>query len=139
MANYTGNYSSARNYGLHDAVSYGGSTYISLVAGNVGQTPDVSPAYWVLLAAQVGIAGSSKLGNYVVLAGQVGVAGHLKIGNQVTVGAKSGVMHNIPDGEKWLWIPAQPIGNVKRQVVALPRLPDLLKRVAELEKKMGGK
>ncbi|MGH7940712.1 MAG: UDP-3-O-(3-hydroxymyristoyl)glucosamine N-acyltransferase [Limisphaerales bacterium] len=89
-----------------------------------------------LLVAQAGIAGSSKLGNYVVLAGQVGVAGHLKVGNQVIVGAKSGVMHDIPDGEKWLWIPAQPDRDVKRQVVALRQLPELLRRVAELEKKV---
>jgi hypothetical protein len=52
VANYLGNYSSGTNYGLHDAVSYGGSTYVSLVAGNVGQTPDVSPTYWALLAAR---------------------------------------------------------------------------------------
>lgn len=92
-----------------------------------------------LLVAQVGIAGSSKLGNYVVLAGQVGVAGHLKIGNQAIVGAKAGVMHNIPDGEKWMWLPAQPDRDAKRRIVALQRLPDLLKRVAELEKKLAGK
>jgi UDP-3-O-[3-hydroxymyristoyl] glucosamine N-acyltransferase len=67
------------------------------------------------------------------------VGGHLKIGNNVIVGAKSGVMHDIPDGQKWLWIPAQPDREVKRQVVALQRLPDLLKRVAELEKKLEGK
>jgi UDP-3-O-[3-hydroxymyristoyl] glucosamine N-acyltransferase len=90
-----------------------------------------------LLVAQVGIAGSSKLGDYVVLAGQVGVAGHLKIGNQVIVGAKSGVMHDIPDGEKWMWIPAQPDKDIKRQVLALQRLPDLLKRMADLERKLG--
>ncbi|HTV42186.1 MAG TPA: UDP-3-O-(3-hydroxymyristoyl)glucosamine N-acyltransferase [Candidatus Sulfotelmatobacter sp.] len=92
-----------------------------------------------LLVAQVGIAGSAKLGNYVVLAGQVGVAGHLKIGNQVIVGAKSGVMHDIPDGQTWLWIPAQPARDVKRQVLAMQKLPELLKRVAELEKKLGQK
>ena len=90
-----------------------------------------------LLVAQVGIAGSSKLGNYVVLAGQVGIAGHLKIGNQVTVTAKSGVMHNIPDGEKWLGIPAQPDKQAKRQLIAFQHLPDLLRRVAQLEKKSG--
>jgi len=89
-----------------------------------------------LLVAQVGIAGSSKLGNYVVLAGQVGVAGHLKIGNQAIVGAKSGVMHDIPDGQKWLWIPAQPDRDVKRQVLAMQKLPELLRRVAELERKL---
>ncbi|MGH8023841.1 MAG: UDP-3-O-(3-hydroxymyristoyl)glucosamine N-acyltransferase [Limisphaerales bacterium] len=92
-----------------------------------------------LLVAQVGIAGSSKLGNYAVLAGQVGVAGHLKIGNQTIVGAKSGVMHDIADGEKWLGIPAQPDREIKRQVVALRHLPELLRRVSELEKKLGEK
>jgi UDP-3-O-[3-hydroxymyristoyl] glucosamine N-acyltransferase len=89
-----------------------------------------------LLVAQVGIAGSTKLGNYVVLAGQVGVGGHLKIGNMVKVGAKSGVMNDIPDGETWLWIPAQNEKTVKRQLVGIFRLPELLKRVAEVEKKL---
>ena len=90
-----------------------------------------------LLVAQVGIAGSTKLGNYVVLAGQVGIAGHLKIGNQVTVAAQSGVMHNIPDGEKWLGAPAQPDKEMKRQFIALRQLPDWIKRIAALEKKVG--
>jgi len=92
-----------------------------------------------LLCGQVGIAGSAKLGDYVILAGQVGIAGHLKIGNQVIVGSKSGVMHDIPDGQKWMWIPAAPDRDVKRQIVAIHRLPELLKRVAELEKKLGEK
>ena len=87
-----------------------------------------------LLISQVGIAGSTKLGDYVVLAGQTGVAGHLKIGNHVTVTAKSGVMHNIPDGEKWFGIPAQPDKQSKRQLIAIQHLPDLLRRVAKLEK-----
>jgi UDP-3-O-[3-hydroxymyristoyl] glucosamine N-acyltransferase len=91
-----------------------------------------------IVIAQVGISGSSKLGRYVILAGQVGIAGHLKIGNQVTVAAQSGVMHNIPDGEKWLGAPAQPDKQTKRQMIAIQHLPDLLKRVAALEKKIGG-
>jgi UDP-3-O-[3-hydroxymyristoyl] glucosamine N-acyltransferase len=92
-----------------------------------------------LLLGQVGIAGSTTLGNYVVMAGQVGIGGHLKIGNQVIIGAKSGVMHDIPDGEKWMWLPARPDRDAKRQIIALQRLPELLKRVAELEKKLEGK
>jgi UDP-3-O-[3-hydroxymyristoyl] glucosamine N-acyltransferase len=90
-----------------------------------------------LLVAQVAIAGSSKLGNYAVLAGQVGIAGHLKIGNQVIVAAQSGVGKDIPDGEKWWGSPAQPAQDRKRQIIALRKLPELLKRVAELEKKLG--
>ena len=89
-----------------------------------------------LIVSQVGIAGSTKLGSYVILAGQVGVAGHLKIGNRVSVAAQSGVMHNIPDGEKWLWTPAQPDRQAKRQMIALQQLPDLLRRVAELERRL---
>jgi UDP-3-O-[3-hydroxymyristoyl] glucosamine N-acyltransferase len=90
-----------------------------------------------LIIAQVAMAGSSKLGNYVVLAGQVGVAGHLKVGNNVVVAAQSGIMHDIPDGEKLWGTPVQPIGEMKRQIIAQRRLPELLKRVAELEKKLG--
>jgi len=91
-----------------------------------------------LVISQVGIAGSAKLGNYVVLAGQVGIAGHLKIGNQVTVGSKAGVMNDIPDGEQWLGIPAQPDKQAKRVLIALQRLPELLRRFAEWEKKKLG-
>lgn len=90
-----------------------------------------------LLISQVGIAGSTKLGDYVVLAGQVGLAGHLKIGNRVTLAAQSGVMHDIPDGETWFGYPAQPNKEAKRQMVALRHLPELIRRVSEVERKLG--
>lgn len=89
-----------------------------------------------LVVAQVGIAGSNKIGNYTTLAGQVGIAGHLKIGNNVIVAAKSGVMHDIPDGGKWLGVPAQPDRQAKRQMIALQQLPELMRRVSELEKQL---
>jgi UDP-3-O-[3-hydroxymyristoyl] glucosamine N-acyltransferase len=90
-----------------------------------------------IIVAQVGVAGSSKLGSYVVLAGQVGIAGHLSIGNQVTVAAQSGVMHDIPDGQKWLGSPAQPDKTTKRQLIAITQLPELIRRVRQLEKQAG--
>jgi UDP-3-O-[3-hydroxymyristoyl] glucosamine N-acyltransferase len=89
-----------------------------------------------LLVAQAGVAGSTKLGNYVIIAGQAGVAGHLKIGNQVTIAAQSGVMTDIEDGEKVLGAPAQPDRQMKRQMIALTQLPELIRRVAELERKL---
>jgi len=91
-----------------------------------------------VLVAQVGVSGSSRLGNFVTLAGQVGLAGHLQIGDRATVGAKSGVMHNIPGGEMWLGIPAQEARQTKRQIIALQRLPELIRRVSQLEKRLGG-
>lgn len=92
-----------------------------------------------LVVSQAGLAGSTKLGNYVILAGQVGLAGHLKIGNRVSVAAQSGVMHNIPDGEKWMGSPARPDRQAKRQMIAAQQLPELLRRVAELEKQLAAK
>jgi UDP-3-O-[3-hydroxymyristoyl] glucosamine N-acyltransferase len=90
-----------------------------------------------LILAQAAVAGSSRLGNYAVLAGQAGIAGHLKIGSKAIVTAQSGVMNDIPDGEKWFGYPAQPDTEIKRQIIAQRQLPELLKRVAELEKKLG--
>lgn len=89
-----------------------------------------------LVVAQTGIAGSTRLGQYVTLAGQVGLAGHLKIGNRATVAAQSGVMHDIGEGEKWFGTPAQLDRQMKRQILALHQLPELLRRVAELEKRL---
>jgi UDP-3-O-[3-hydroxymyristoyl] glucosamine N-acyltransferase len=89
-----------------------------------------------IVVSQTGIAGSTKLGNNVTLAGQVGLAGHLRIGNHVTISAQSGVMTDIPDGGKWLGAPARPDRDTKRIYIALDRLPGLLKRVRDLEKRL---
>jgi UDP-3-O-[3-hydroxymyristoyl] glucosamine N-acyltransferase len=89
-----------------------------------------------IVISQTGIAGSSQLGNYVTVAGQVGIAGHLKIGNQATLTAQSGVMHDVPDGEKWMGAPAQPDRQTKRQLLALQQLPELIRRVRQLEKEV---
>src|SRR6185295_944969 len=89
-----------------------------------------------IVCGQVSISGSTKIGNFTTLAGQVGIAGHLHIGNQVTVAAQSGVMTDIPDGQKWLGAPAQPDRQMKRVFIALQRLPELLRRVSELENQL---
>ena len=90
-----------------------------------------------IVISQVGIAGSCTLGNYVILAGQAGIGGHLTIGNQAIVGAQAGIMTDIPAGETWLGSPAQPNREFKRQVIALRRMPDLLKKIVAWEKKLG--
>jgi UDP-3-O-[3-hydroxymyristoyl] glucosamine N-acyltransferase len=89
-----------------------------------------------LVVALVGIAGSTKIGSDTTLAGQVGLAGHIKIGNRVIIAAQSGVMHDVPDGGKWLGSPAQPDRQAKRQLIAVQQLPELIRRVNELEKRI---
>jgi UDP-3-O-[3-hydroxymyristoyl] glucosamine N-acyltransferase len=89
-----------------------------------------------LVMGQVGFAGSTRLGDYCVIASQSGIAGHLKLGRQATVGAKSGVMRDIPDGGTVLGIPAMPDKQTKRQWIGLQQLPDLIRRLRELEKEV---
>jgi hypothetical protein len=54
---FRGVYNAATSYAVGDAVSSGGSSYISLVASNVGNVPATSPTQWAVLAS-VGAAGS---------------------------------------------------------------------------------
>jgi hypothetical protein len=77
VANYTGNYVSTTNYALHDAVSFGGSMYVSLIAGNVGNTPSSSPAQWAVLAAQgpAGPVGATGPAGATGVAGATGATG----------------------------------------------------------------
>ena len=77
VANYVGNYESSGNYARNDAVSWQGSTYISLAASNHGNTPDQSPQQWAVLAAQgpPGVDGAAGPAGPVGAAGAVGATG----------------------------------------------------------------
>ena len=89
-----------------------------------------------LLVAQVGIAGSAKLGDHVTVAGQAGIAGHIKVGSRTIVAGQSGLMRDTEEGEKVFGLPAQPIMQTKRQMLALQKLPGLLRQIATLEKRL---
>lgn len=89
-----------------------------------------------LIVSQVGISGSCRIGDHVTLAGQVGVVGHLEIGEQVVVLAKSVVTKSLPLAGAYVGYPAKPLVE-GRKLMALPaRIPDLLERVRELEKRL---
>lgn len=85
-------------------------------------------------SAQTGIAGTSKVGSNCFLAGQVGVADHVTIGNRVQVGSKSGIDKSVPDGEIRFGYPALPGMQYHRSSAVFKRLPELDKRVRDLEK-----
>jgi UDP-3-O-[3-hydroxymyristoyl] glucosamine N-acyltransferase len=84
----------------------------------------------------VGVSGSSRVGNRAVLAGQVGIADHVEIGDGAILTAQSGVPNDIPAGEVWSGTPARPTGEAKRIWAAENRLPELLRRVRDLEKRL---
>lgn len=92
-----------------------------------------------VIAAQAGIAGSTTIGDWNMIGGQVGVVGHINIGNQVRVQAQSGVNANVKDGETLYGSPAIAAGDFRRSYVHFRKLPDLVKRVQELENRSGEK
>ena len=89
-----------------------------------------------IIVSQTGISGSTRLGNYVVMGGQVGVAGHLEIADQVTLLAKSGVTKNIPVPGAYTGYPAKPLIEGRKMLTYPARVPQLLERVKDLERKL---
>jgi UDP-3-O-[3-hydroxymyristoyl] glucosamine N-acyltransferase len=98
-----------------------------------------------IVVAQTGISGSCRVGSRVVLAGQVGLADHVTVGDGAQVGAQAGVHSDVPAGARMLGTPAIAGPVALRALAALPRLPDLVRtvralerRVTELERRAGG-
>ncbi|MBI3208685.1 MAG: UDP-3-O-(3-hydroxymyristoyl)glucosamine N-acyltransferase [Candidatus Solibacter usitatus] len=89
-----------------------------------------------IICAQVGLAGSSILEKNVLLAGQVGISGHLTIHDDVVVYAQSGVGGDIAPGSVISGSPAYEVRQWLRTITALPKLPELVKAVRELERKV---
>jgi UDP-3-O-[3-hydroxymyristoyl] glucosamine N-acyltransferase len=89
-----------------------------------------------ILCAQAGISGSSELGQGVVLAGQVGVVGHVKLGDLARVGAQSGVTNDVPAGATVTGSPAVDHAHFLRVAASLQRLPELVKELRALKKRV---
>jgi UDP-3-O-[3-hydroxymyristoyl] glucosamine N-acyltransferase len=86
-----------------------------------------------VLAAQVGLAGSTRLGRGVWVGGQAGFAGHLEVGDKAVITAQSGTSHDIPAGAVMSGSPAFANAAWLRSTVAFSKLPDLVRKVRELE------
>ena len=89
-----------------------------------------------VLAGQVGIAGSTKLGRGVTLAGQVGVGGHLTIGDGVTATGQTGITSDVPAGALVSGCPVIENRTWRKASAIFAKLPELLKRLRELERKV---
>ena len=89
------------------------------------------------MCAQVGVAGSTKVGSHCILAGQVGVAGHITIADNCVFGAQSGIANNVKKPGMYQGSPVIDAMNWRRSVVGFKQLPDLMKKIQELERKVG--
>ena len=89
-----------------------------------------------IIIAQVGISGSTKVGNRVILAGQAGIIGHIEIGDDCIVGSQAGVGDSLKPGSIVSGSPAIPHNLFLRMAVSLPKVPDLIKTVRVLERRL---
>jgi UDP-3-O-[3-hydroxymyristoyl] glucosamine N-acyltransferase len=89
-----------------------------------------------IICSQVGLAGSTILGKSVLLAGQVGVSGHLTIHDNAIAYAQSGIGHDVPAGTLVSGSPAFDNRTWLRAVTAFPKLPEMVRTVRELEKRL---
>lgn len=86
-----------------------------------------------VIASQAGIAGSVKIGKNGMIGGQVGIAGHLQIADNVQIQAQSGVNKNTQVGEQLYGSPAMQASKFRKSYVVFKQLPNLLKRIDQLE------
>lgn len=90
-----------------------------------------------VLAAQVGVAGSTRLGENLQVGGQAGFAGHLKIADGVLIQAQSGLASDIDTPNTAVFgSPAIGYRDFIKSHIVFKKLPELQRRVLELEKKL---
>ncbi|MFO7768399.1 MAG: UDP-3-O-(3-hydroxymyristoyl)glucosamine N-acyltransferase [bacterium] len=101
-----------------------------MVAHNCVIGPDTA------VVAQAGMAGSTIVGGGVQIGGQAGFAGHLEVGDGAVVGAQAGVTKDIPEGTFVSGYPARPHREAQLQLAAVARLPELRRKVREMESRI---
>ncbi len=90
-----------------------------------------------VVAAQVGMAGSAIVGRRVIMMGQSALAGHQRIGDGVFVGARAAVHGDVAPGTRVWGTPQLEERRWFRSIAVFAKLPQLVKRVRSIEKKLG--
>lgn len=88
-----------------------------------------------IIVAQVGIGGSTTIGKHVMLGGQAGVSDHAIIEDGTMVGAQSGVMGHLKQGI-YSGCPVIPHREWLKASALFARLPEIMKRIKEIEDKL---
>ena len=94
---------------------------------------NVEIGQYTVIAAQAGISGSTKVGRQVQIGGQAGVVGHITIEDGARINAQSGVSKSVRKGEAVTGSPAFNYTAALRSQAVSRNLPELEKRIKELE------
>ena len=89
-----------------------------------------------IIVSQVGISGSARIGDGAVLAGQVGVGDHAVVGERAVCTGRAGVIKHVPPGATVAGYGPQSLADFLRSQAVFDQLPQLRRRVAELEKRL---
>ena len=90
-----------------------------------------------VFAALSGMSGSSSIGRFCQVGGQVGIAGHLKVPDNVKIAGQSGVSNSLlKEGSIVMGSPVMEIGQYRKSIVGFRKLPDIMKRLDSLEKRL---
>jgi UDP-3-O-[3-hydroxymyristoyl] glucosamine N-acyltransferase len=89
-----------------------------------------------IICGQTGLAGSTTLEENVIMAGQTGSAGHITIHKNAIVWAQSGLNRDVPEGTIVSGYPAFESNAWLRASAVYPKLPELMKTVRALEKRV---
>jgi UDP-3-O-[3-hydroxymyristoyl] glucosamine N-acyltransferase len=89
-----------------------------------------------IICSQTGLAGSSVLEKNVLLAGQVGISGHLTIHEGAIVYAQSGIGGDVKPNARVSGSPAFDASEWLRAITAFQKLPEILRTVRELKKRL---
>lgn len=92
-----------------------------------------------VIVSQSGVAGSTTLGDRVVMGAQTGLAGHISIASDVTLAARAASAGRITAAGVYGGAPAMPHAKWAKSTAAVALLPELRKKVRELERKVFGK
>lgn len=88
------------------------------------------------MAAQVGIAGSAKIGENVMIGGQAGISGHLNIADGTRIVAQSGIPSSVKKAATLMGSPGIPLEDYKKSYFGFRKLPFILTKLNELDKKL---
>jgi UDP-3-O-[3-hydroxymyristoyl] glucosamine N-acyltransferase len=88
------------------------------------------------MAAQVGIAGSAKIGEHVMIGGQAGIGGHLHIADGTKIVAQSGIPSSVKKADTLMGSPGISINDFKKSYFGFRKLPYILTKLQELDKKI---
>ena len=88
------------------------------------------------IAAQVALAGSVTVGKNVQIGGQAAIAGHLTVGDNAIIGGQSGVTKDVEANTFVFGFPAMPHNKARRLHAHMMRLPQMRRKIAEIEMKL---